>query len=404
MTGARTTNRLTIRQVLARGHQRLVLFAVVLATGSLAVSGLALVRSYTELSLELAGRSVAYSVEPAVFFGDKEGAAEAIGSVAALNNVQQVKVQDARGVTLASWARTSSESAYGLDRLLNRILWPKPYVIPIVHQKPIGRILIWGNANGLASFLLSALAVALSCCGITLIATRMLARQLQNSILVPLSHVAEVADTVRYRRDFTRRVSPSGIAEVDDFGDNFNALLKEMESWHHALTEENEALAYQAEHDVLTGLGNRLMFERALDTAIAAASATSDNFAILFIDLNRFKAINDTYGHFAGDRVLVEFAERLRRTMRGYDHVFRLGGDEFAVVLNPSHGLMEPHQISARIEAALLPPVILESGERVRISLSIGQASYPDDGTNAGDLTQSADRTMYRKKREVEHQ
>jgi diguanylate cyclase (GGDEF)-like protein len=154
-------------------------------------------------------------------------------------------------------------------------------------------------------------------------------------------------------------------------------------------------LEQQATRDALTGLGNRAMFERALPATIAQADALNLPFAILYLDVNRFKPVNDTYGHDAGDAMLIVIAARLRAGLRGGDQAFRLGGDEFALILAPGVGQDELEAVQARIADGMRQPIMLPGGQSVDGSLSIGSARYPQDSADARDLLRHADAAMY---------
>jgi diguanylate cyclase (GGDEF)-like protein/PAS domain S-box-containing protein len=160
---------------------------------------------------------------------------------------------------------------------------------------------------------------------------------------------------------------------------------------------QREALAWQATHDVLTGLPNRAMLQTALQQAMVAADASSRGFALLLIDLDQFKEINDTLGHHAGDQLLRTLGPRLSAQLEADETVVRLGGDEFAMVLRS-----ERDQIDAkvgRLLRAIEEPVDIE-GTRVQVGASVGAAFYPDDGRSAEELLRCADVAMYRAKQE----
>ncbi|TFW09312.1 EAL domain-containing protein, partial [Oxalobacteraceae bacterium OM1] len=158
-----------------------------------------------------------------------------------------------------------------------------------------------------------------------------------------------------------------------------------------------EQMAYLAHYDSLTGLPNRMLFLQRLEHALIVAERPGRSLEVLFLDLDRFKNINDTLGHAVGDRVLQETAQRLQAILRESDTVARLGGDEFVVLVE---NIDEPHRggfIAEKILAAFAPP-FLRDKEPLSISTSIGIASYPDDGTDADTLLKNADIAMYRAK------
>jgi diguanylate cyclase (GGDEF)-like protein/PAS domain S-box-containing protein len=158
-----------------------------------------------------------------------------------------------------------------------------------------------------------------------------------------------------------------------------------------------ERLEYQAFHDPLTGLPNRALFINRLEHALAYAHRRSEPLAVACLDLDRFKIVNDTLGHDAGDRLLRDVARRLARGARGSDTVARMGGDEFMVILPGVLDAAQAEAAARRMLAALRPALEIE-GHELRLSASIGITLYPFDGEDVGTLLRNADRAMYRAK------
>jgi diguanylate cyclase (GGDEF)-like protein/PAS domain S-box-containing protein len=156
---------------------------------------------------------------------------------------------------------------------------------------------------------------------------------------------------------------------------------------------------HQAITDHLTGLLNRQGFEVALDEKIAEADESKTDVACLFIDLDRFKSINDTLGHAAGDRVLCEFVERVSPLVAAEDCASRLGGDEFALLITGKDAKARASQICMQVVAAFDAPFELDSAS-VRLSASIGLAVYPEHAESAAELLQRSDMAMYARKRD----
>jgi diguanylate cyclase (GGDEF)-like protein len=159
-------------------------------------------------------------------------------------------------------------------------------------------------------------------------------------------------------------------------------------------TKADARIEYLASHDSLTSLPNREMFNELLHHAIEAARRYQRRFAVLFIDLDRFKIINDSLGHEAGDTLLVEIATRLRQGLRSSDIVARLGGDEFVVILEETGDNHGVEHIARNLLSVLSQPLEL-SGHECHTTASIGIAMYPDDGTDVHTLTKNADMAMY---------
>ncbi|MGQ0444690.1 MAG: putative bifunctional diguanylate cyclase/phosphodiesterase, partial [Beijerinckiaceae bacterium] len=156
-------------------------------------------------------------------------------------------------------------------------------------------------------------------------------------------------------------------------------------------------IAHMAHHDALTGLPNRVLFHERLDEALLRGRRDGETLAVLFLDLDRFKNVNDTLGHAAGDKLLVAVAERLRACVRDRDLAARLGGDEFAVL---QLGLAGPHEAGALADriVTLLSELYDIDGQQALIGASAGIALAPADGETADQLLRNADMALYQAK------
>ncbi|WP_339473641.1 sensor domain-containing diguanylate cyclase [Pseudomonas fluorescens] len=166
-----------------------------------------------------------------------------------------------------------------------------------------------------------------------------------------------------------------------------------------ALSQAEEALRFLAHHDPLTELTNRSIFNERLDSALQAAYRNKSALALLFLDINDFKGINDSHGHAVGDRLLCTIARRLEGCVRETDAVARMGGDEFTVLLTD---IQSQSAVSKKVEeifTAMAEPLGAEFGEVIMPSCSIGVAIYPADGEDIDALLSHADGDMYRMKR-----
>lgn len=167
-----------------------------------------------------------------------------------------------------------------------------------------------------------------------------------------------------------------------------------------AFSEKQEEVSRLALHDPLTGLANRRYLHMQLDSAMARAQRDNASFALLMIDLDGFKPINDRYGHAAGDAVLMEISQRLLKMVRAGEVVSRLGGDEFVVVLAANGGNETSIRTAHRLIASLSEGIMLPQGE-VHVSASVGVAFYPADAKHGDDLIRKADVALYRAKDEA---
>jgi len=160
-----------------------------------------------------------------------------------------------------------------------------------------------------------------------------------------------------------------------------------------------ERIRRQAYFDTLTGLPNRALFHDRLKQCILKGERNREPFALLFVDLDRFKQINDRFGHEAGDQLLKEAAARLDDCVRESDSVARMGGDEFNIILSGVQEREALAQVAEKIIREMQRPFQV-AGTKQRISASVGIACYPADGNNQADLLQRADMAMYRAKAE----
>ncbi|MCA9838610.1 MAG: GGDEF domain-containing protein [Trueperaceae bacterium] len=160
------------------------------------------------------------------------------------------------------------------------------------------------------------------------------------------------------------------------------------------LEEAREKLVFQAEHDSLTGLANRSVFENRLQRATRSSQLNSSMLAVLFIDLDKFKTVNDTLGHDVGDELLIHVAARLKNAVRRGDLIARMGGDEFTILIENLVSPVVSHRVAQKILAVLNAPYELQKQE-IYVTASIGIAIYPNDGLDAMSLKKNADIAMY---------
>ena len=173
------------------------------------------------------------------------------------------------------------------------------------------------------------------------------------------------------------------------------AQNRQLKKYVAKLQDAERALKKHAFFDPLTGLANRLLLIDRFEHAMRQAKRSLKQFAVLMVDLNKFKNINDTYGHAAGDKVLITVAQRLVSVVRSSDTVARLGGDEFVLIIE---SITEREQVIAmghKIVDVLAEDVTLDSGDVVSVGGSVGFAWYPKDGDNLRDILDVADQAMY---------
>jgi diguanylate cyclase len=166
---------------------------------------------------------------------------------------------------------------------------------------------------------------------------------------------------------------------------------------------EVNRLNHQATHDSLTAVPNRRAFEAHLKKMHAKARRASKRYAVLYLDLDGFKEVNDTYGHKVGDKLLVQVTKQFLYVIREYDFIARLGGDEFALVVDYFETKQELAQLALRIIDILEPPILIE-GKQIKIGVSVGIAIYPEDAKDIISLLGVADSAMYLAKKSGRNQ
>jgi diguanylate cyclase (GGDEF)-like protein/PAS domain S-box-containing protein len=209
-----------------------------------------------------------------------------------------------------------------------------------------------------------------------------------------------------YREFITSRALPDGTRRYSSVSGepmfDRDGVFTGYRSVGRDITERKRAEArieYLATHDGLTGLPNRVMFSQVLGLAIGSAQRYERKFALLFIDLDRFKIINDTLGHDAGDALLKQMSARLRESLRASDVVARLGGDEFVVLVQEVDEPGEVAAIARKILSGVIEPVVV-AGQECRVTASVGICMYPADAQDEQSLMKNADIAMYLAKEE----
>ena len=202
--------------------------------------------------------------------------------------------------------------------------------------------------------------------------------------------VGEVWDKRKDGSIYPKLMSASVVRDANGAIVNYIARFTDITD-RKAIEARMEQLAH---HDTLTGLLNRFSLQHQLERAIATARASGSKLVLAFLDLDRFKAVNDTLGHAVGDELLLRVAQRIRNCVRDTDLVARLGGDEFVVVLPETDGVAGPARLADKLLEHLSEPYRIQ-GQRIYSTASLGLALYPDDGSSFEDIMRSADIAMY---------
>ncbi|MGD0732940.1 MAG: EAL domain-containing protein [Terracidiphilus sp.] len=240
-------------------------------------------------------------------------------------------------------------------------------------------------------------------CGALILST-VLGWMLQRRILRPIDELAQAMRNVTAGHDFSARVRLAGKDEIALLGQGFNSMLEELEAYARDAATYEAKLQYQALNDELTGLPNRRLMADRLNHALRVATRDLNCVALLYIDLDGFKLVNDSLGHLVGDLLLAEVAKRLQSRVRASDTLARLGGDEFAVVMGGLISKEQPGRLGHELLEALAEPFCIEEQHEIRIGASIGVSLFPDHGVSSVLLLQNADSAMYAAKRAGKNQ
>jgi len=222
------------------------------------------------------------------------------------------------------------------------------------------------------------------------------------AVVVGLSEQEQLAEARRNTEIYIWRAAGGSVLLLFVIFQLYRLSRELARSRQHAVEEQMahaKQVEYLAFHDSLTGLPNRSLFSKLLSQSISSAKRYNHKLAVLFLDLDRFKQINDTLGHEAGDDLLKEVASRLKSCLRESDVVARMGGDEFVAILPELDEENYSASVARKILAAVAEPFVL-AGQEYRVTVSIGISTFPHDGEDEQTLTKHADIAMYKAKQE----
>jgi diguanylate cyclase (GGDEF)-like protein len=237
---------------------------------------------------------------------------------------------------------------------------------------------------------------------VVLLLTLALAWGMSHAVTRPVAELLAALGRISRGRLDATVAEDAGIGELRTLQQGFNRMAQAIAEAQNTLQvridEATAQLAHQATHDALTGLPNRRAFEQALEAAVGASRRASDAAVLCFLDLDRFKIVNDTAGHAAGDALLVRIAALIRERVRAGDLVARIGGDEFALILYGC-SVPEAHQIAEHLRRTVADFEFTWEGKRFSVGLSIGLVPLDGRLDTPGDALVAADLACYGAKR-----
>ncbi len=386
-------------------RRKLVLFGVTVACAALLLVTIAdlyqhglKAREVVAAQLREQAAMLAAQVTGPLMVGDAKAAQAALLVLAADRNVTSARIHDAGGTLVAR-----------LDRDAGPVVAPLEVERPVVLDgEALGRVVLVAGRDAVTEWFKQFSRVTLIVLAVAIALAWVLASRLQRLVSGPILELAAIARRVTEKQDYGLRAPPGACDEFGQLADAFNGMLDQiqrrddqLEELVRARTEElvrlNDRLKHQAYHDALTRLPNRALFDDRLTLALAQCERGGGHCAVLFLDLDNFKAVNDTLGHDSGDELLRQVAARISGAVRRIDTVARLGGDEFTVIVTE----VSQNEDAARVARAVIEAVrrpMQVGGRTVRTTVSVGISVFPEHGTTVTALKRNADTAMYHAK------
>ncbi|NOU00317.1 MAG: EAL domain-containing protein [Gallionella sp.] len=356
---------------------------------------------------------IAQGVLPALMFADKKSADDTLATLDKDEAVLEARVFDKTHESFASHLRTTNNIASNTRALNNADglqqvtfnLADLTVITPISSgNDQAGTLLIRVDLRGLYSRVLQFSLIIVFTVLIALILASILLSRMQRSITVPLANLSKVMTEVSEQHDYTRRAEVTSQDEIGSLAHSFNAMVTEIQRHDGMLSEElltrkraEVQLEKMAHFDNVTNLPNRHFFNRRASDLVQLNQGSGHRIALLFIDLDNFKYVNDTFGHHSGDLLLIGVAERLKNAVRTSDMVARFGGDEFAVLLGNPSSIEQVEKIAQKILVSLGEAFDINEYQ-FHIGASIGLAMLPDHSDTIEELLKQADAAMYQAK------
>ena len=377
---------------------------------------------------------IAANSSAALLFSDPVAAQETLGFLNSQPHIQAAAIYGMDEIVFASYIKPGLklEMPEILSQTANILFWGD-YVELFTHiiyeGEQIGVVYLRSDMEAVHERLILFLGIVALVLIVSLLVTFVLSAQLQRIITDPLLRLSAIARQVSTEKNYSVRVIGEGKDELGNLITDFNTMLDEIQSRDNELRENRlqleervaqrtreleiandqlelskeqaESVAsrmeYHAHHDALTGLPNRILLNDRITNELAHARRQQTNTALLFLDLDRFKIINDSLGHAVGDQLLRVIARRLNNCVRDEDTVARLGGDEFMILLPRISGSADAGRIAKKVIECLVDPISC-NGHELHITTSIGISIYPYDGADVESLIKHADISMYRAK------
>lgn len=379
--------------------------AIVLVLGS-AIATFYGLRSAIVAHTEIQAAALAEALVSPLADSDSDAMRNTVRWWEGIRDLQEIVVRNGRDETLLSFSPESTAAKIGQRGEGTLVDWHGVRVVHAIGRNGdlLGSVGIAVGFAGLYQLAatISVAVFALAAIGLSLASLAL--RRLAYRVTDPLTHLAAVAGSVAHSQDYSGRVQEAGLKEIAELTAAFNFMMERLQHKAQILDQElrerarsEQRLDRLAHFDQVTSLGNRVLFQKELPRAAERAHRHETNFALVFLDLDDFKVVNDTLGHDVGDRLLSAVGERLAASVRKGDLVCRLGGDEFTVILENIGTLRTAVDVVAKLIDTLSATYSVE-GHNLHIGVSAGIALYPAQTSNLSDLVRFADIAMYQAK------
>lgn len=358
---------------------------------------------------------MAENIEPAILFHDIKAARESLNSLKQAHDVSLSAIFDSSGTLFAAYTRDNDTDQpaphFSATDYLTEIKFGIPHfdsVLPLTstsgNHEALGTLVLrvdLRDAYKQLSLQIGALLLA-GLISFTLIAA--LLTKLQKHIARPLIELADTMRKVTQNTDFSIRADMISRDEIGELAKVFNTMLDELSQRDSSLKNELQErrhvemkLSELVNIDPVTKLPNRNAYNNQINKLLLDYKQEQEKFALMFLDLDNFKYVNDTFGHQAGDLLLAQTAERLRHSLRHEDFLARLGGDEFVILMNHYNDQSQISTVAEKILKAMSEPFLIDDREAF-VGASIGITLCPDNGVSHEILQSQADNAMYHAK------
>lgn len=383
-------------------RSQFIIFAITFLICTITFTSISIftVKSYAKQNLVLISRTVSERIQPALVFQDQTTLAQIIKEYTLQHSVRLIQINDNHG-HLITESTKDIEHYSTLQTLFDNFFFKEPIHITVEHNgQNVGEVVLYGSSNEILMFVIKIFLGLLLGMLFMIFALWWSVNTTYQHIMNAISPIVHIARMVSLQKAYNLRFPESNIKEFNQLNSVFNQLLEEIHSWHNHLQNENSQLTHQVQHDDLTLLPNRNYFYQAL-CEVFDHTETQKNAALIFIDNDNFKAINDSYGHLVGDAVLREMAKRLQENTRQSDFVARLSGDEFAIILKSIQELDNLIMIAENLIKCCEAPLIYND-QVVYFSFSLGIA-IANESQSPEELISRADQAMYKAKKLKNH-